>query len=63
MPFTGEYDVQVINAQEAQCLTNELQLYYGQHNESKIKLLEKFTKDPASFNHMDVVKELENLQI
>lgn len=59
----GEYDTKVINAQEAQCLANQLQLYYAQHNESKINLLKRFTREPDSFKHMDVIKELEKLSI
>lgn len=59
----GEYDSNVINAQEAQCLANQLQLYYSQNNESKIELLKRFTREPDSFKHMDVIKELENLSI
>lgn len=59
----AEYDVNVINAQEAQCLANQLQLYYSQNNQSKLNLLEKFTHEPDNFKHMDVIKELENLSI
>lgn len=60
----GEYDVNVINAQEAQCLVNQLQLYYSQsNNQSKLDLLKKFTHLPDSFKHMDVINELENLSI
>lgn len=59
----AEYDKNVINVQEAQCLANQFQLYYAQDNKSKLLLLEKFTKDPTSFQHMDVIKELENLTL
>lgn len=59
----GEFDKNVINAQEAQCLINQLQLYYSQDNASKLQLLEKFTKDPANFKHMDVIKEMENITL
>lgn len=60
----GEYDVNVINAQEAQCLVNQLQLYYSQsNNQTKLDLLKKFTTTPDNFKHMDVIKELENLSI
>lgn len=59
----GEYDTNVINAQEAQCLLNQLQLYYAQNNQSKLDLMKKFTHQPDSFKHMDVIKELENLTI
>jgi len=59
----GEFDTKVINAQEAQCLINQLQLYYSKDDSSKLQLLERFTKEPASFKHMDVIKELENFSI
>lgn len=59
----GEYDKNVINAQEAQCLVNQLQLYYTQNNQSKLDLLKKFTQQPDSFKHMDVINELQNLSI
>lgn len=59
----GEYDKNVINAQEAQCLANQLQLYYGQCSASKLALLEKFTEKPAAFDHNEVIKELENLTL
>jgi ATP synthase mitochondrial F1 complex assembly factor 1 len=59
----GEYDSKVLSAQEAQCLANQLQLYYTQNNPKKLQILETFTKSPESFKHMEVIKELENLQI
>lgn len=59
----GEYDVNVLTAQEAQCLANQLQLYYTQNNPRKLEILETFTKKPENFKHMDVIKELENIVI
>jgi len=59
----GEIDTNVINVQEAQCLANQLQLYYAQDSQSKLELLDRFTKQPDSFKHMDVVNELQNLTI
>lgn len=59
----GEYDSKVISVQEAQCLANQLQLYYTHDNKQKLELLETFTKAPEKFKHMDVIRELENLQI
>lgn len=59
----GEYDKNVLNAQEAQCLVNQMQLYYSQNNQSKLELLKKFTSEPDNFEHMDVINELENLSI
>ncbi|XP_049548518.1 ATP synthase mitochondrial F1 complex assembly factor 1 [Anopheles darlingi] len=59
----GEYDTKVINAQEAQCLANQVQLYYSQNNEKKLGLLETFSRQPEKFKHMDIIEELNNLQI
>lgn len=59
----GEYDKNVINAQEAQCLVNQVQLYYIQNQKAKLDLLETFTNDPANFKHTDIVHELENLSL
>lgn len=59
----GEYDKDVLDSKEAQCLANELQLYYGQENEKKLKLLNAFTSKPDEFKHTDLISELENLSI
>lgn len=59
----GELDTKIINAQEAQCLVNQLQLYYCHNDKEKIKLLQTFTTEPDKFKHMDVVKTLENIQL
>lgn len=59
----GEYDKNVIDAKEAQCLANQLQLYYTQDDPNKIRLLEIFTNKPDEFKHMDLIKEIENLSL
>lgn len=59
----AEFDSKVISVQEALCLINQLQLYYSQDDLSKLNLLEKFTKEPERFEHMDVIKELENFSL
>lgn len=59
----GEYDTNILTPQEAQCLANQLKLYYSQCNPRKMEILETFTKTPEKFKHMDVIKELENLEI
>ncbi|KAL0269476.1 UNVERIFIED_CONTAM: hypothetical protein PYX00_007190 [Menopon gallinae] len=59
----GEYDSNILNCQEAQCLANELQLYYSQNSERRINLLKKFTYSPNEFNHMDLIAELETLSL
>lgn len=59
----GEFDKNVLDAKEAQCLVNQLQMYYGQDHENKQKLLEIFTKHPEAFKHTDLISELENLTL
>ncbi|XP_050349489.1 ATP synthase mitochondrial F1 complex assembly factor 1 [Nymphalis io] len=59
----GEYDKNVLNGKEAQCLANQFQLYYYGRNENKIKLLELFNKTPDIFKHMDLIAELENIEV
>ncbi|XP_073817728.1 ATP synthase mitochondrial F1 complex assembly factor 1 [Musca autumnalis] len=59
----GEYDSNVLNGQEAQCLVNELQMFYCKDDPTKLQLLEKFTKKPDEFKHMDLIKEVENIQL
>lgn len=59
----GEYDKNIISAKEAQCLANQLQIYYLQDDEEKQKLLETFTYKPDSFDHMDLVKQIGNISL
>ncbi|XP_048507077.1 ATP synthase mitochondrial F1 complex assembly factor 1 isoform X1 [Athalia rosae] len=59
----GEFDTKSINAQEAQCLANELQLYYSTDNPQRLKLLEKFTKTPDDFKYMDLITNLETISL
>ncbi|XP_016977788.2 ATP synthase mitochondrial F1 complex assembly factor 1 [Drosophila rhopaloa] len=59
----GEYDTKVLTAQEAQCLANELQMFYLKPDEGKLSLLETFTRKPDEFKHMDLIKEVENIQL
>ncbi|KAF4527865.1 hypothetical protein B566_EDAN014785 [Ephemera danica] len=51
------------NAREAQCLVNQFQLYYGQPDQRRLGMLERFTCSPADFKHMDLVAELEYLSL
>lgn len=59
----GEYDTKVLSPQEAQCLINQLQLYYCVNDSKKLELLETFTKAPDQFKYMDVIAELENVKV
>lgn len=59
----GEFDKNIINANEAQCLANQLQLYYCKSDPERNALLERFTKRPDEFKHMDLIKQIENIQL
>ncbi|CAK9794759.1 ATP synthase mitochondrial F1 complex assembly factor 1 [Anthophora plagiata] len=59
----GEFDKKCINVQEAQCLVNELQLYYSTDNPKRLRLLEIFTNKPDEFKHMDLIAQLETIQL
>lgn len=59
----GEFDSNVLNVQEAQCLANQIQMFYCKDDESKLNLLNKFIKHPDSFNHMELISELENIKL
>jgi len=59
----GEFNKDVLTPIEAQCLANELQLYYGEENEKRTRLLERFTNNPDDFKHMDLIANLETLSL
>lgn len=58
----GEFDKKTISVQEAQCLANELQLYYCTENPQRLQLLETFTNKPDDFKHMNLIAQLETIQ-
>lgn len=59
----GEYDKNVLNGREAQCLANQFQMYYSGKDAAKLRLLEAFTKSPDTFKHMDLITQLENISL
>lgn len=59
----GEFNKEIINATEAQCLANQIQLYYGQDDEKRLQIMDRFTNKPLEFKHMDLIAQLECLSI
>ncbi|KAL5284435.1 ATPAF1 family protein [Megaselia abdita] len=59
----GEIDTKVLTGKEAQCIANQFQLFYLKNDASKQALLETFTAKPESFKHMDLIKELEQIEL
>lgn len=55
------FPISLQNVMEAQCLANQLQLYYGENNEKRDRLLERFTFSADEFKHMDLIAEIESL--
>lgn len=54
----GEFDKNVLDGQEAQCLANQFQMYYSGKDAAKLQLLQTFTKNPDTFKHMDLIAQL-----
>lgn len=59
----GEFNKDILNVTEAQCLANEIQLYYGQDHPTRLQIMDRFTNRPLEFKHMDLIAELECLTI
>lgn len=47
------------NAIEAQCLVNQLQLFYASEDPRKTELLEAFINCPDSFKYSDLIAEIQ----
>uniref|UniRef100_A0A8D3DCR8 ATP synthase mitochondrial F1 complex assembly factor 1 n=1 Tax=Scophthalmus maximus TaxID=52904 RepID=A0A8D3DCR8_SCOMX len=57
--MTAEMDPKFITVHQAQCLANQVQLFYGTQRQETFRLVETFNHKPADFRHMLVIAELE----
>ncbi|XP_034736411.1 ATP synthase mitochondrial F1 complex assembly factor 1 isoform X1 [Etheostoma cragini] len=57
--MTAELDPKFITVHQAQCLANQVQMFYGTQREETYRLVETFNHHPADFKHMLVIAELE----
>ncbi|KAM7387787.1 hypothetical protein PAMP_024001 [Pampus punctatissimus] len=57
--MTAELDPKFITVHQAQCLANQVQLFYGTQRQETYRLVETFNHQPADFKHMSVIAELE----
>ncbi|XP_008336762.1 ATP synthase mitochondrial F1 complex assembly factor 1 [Cynoglossus semilaevis] len=57
--MTAEMDPKFITVHQAQCLANQVQLFYGTQRQETFQLVETFNHQPADFKHMMVIAELE----
>uniref|UniRef100_A0A3Q0SFB0 ATP synthase mitochondrial F1 complex assembly factor 1 n=1 Tax=Amphilophus citrinellus TaxID=61819 RepID=A0A3Q0SFB0_AMPCI len=55
----AEFDSFSLNVHQAQCLANQVQLFYGTQRQETYRLVELFNHHPAEFKHMSVIAELE----
>ncbi|XP_043985810.1 ATP synthase mitochondrial F1 complex assembly factor 1 [Gambusia affinis] len=57
--MTAEMDPKFITVHQAQCLANQVQLFYGTQKQETYRLVETFNHQPEDFKHMSVIAELE----
>ncbi|XP_051789146.1 ATP synthase mitochondrial F1 complex assembly factor 1 [Erpetoichthys calabaricus] len=57
--MTAEMDATTLSPAQAQCLANQVQLFYGTQRQETFSLVETFNHQPADFKHMSVIAELE----
>uniref|UniRef100_A0A803JB26 ATP synthase mitochondrial F1 complex assembly factor 1 n=1 Tax=Xenopus tropicalis TaxID=8364 RepID=A0A803JB26_XENTR len=57
--MTSEIDTKFLNVQDAQCLANQVQLFYGSDGAETFGLVEKFNHKSDEFKYMAVVSFLE----
>lgn len=57
--MTAEMDSRFITVHQAQCLANQVQLFYSTQRQETYRLVETFNHHPADFKHMSVIAELE----
>jgi len=49
---------------EARCLADQVELYYSlAASPGKLELLQRFTHQPTTFQHEDLITELNNIQL
>ena len=61
--MVGRYDTNLLTIQEAQCLANQVEMYYCNPSEEKRALLEVFTNNPDQFKHSDLIAQLEKIDL
>lgn len=60
----GEFNKTVINQMEVGCLINQLQIFYCTEPDSaSVKIMDKFQKEADKFDHMEIIKHIESLQM
>ena len=55
----GEADENTLSILEAQCITQQLQMFYATSDEERFNMVHTFNKAPDKFSYMDVIREIE----
>ena len=61
--MVGRYDSNVLTIQEAQCLANQVEMYYCNPSEEKRTLMDTFAHAPDKFKHADLIAQLEKIDL
>jgi len=61
--MVGEYDKDTLDAREAKCLANQVEIYYSKPTDSRKKMMENFKTRPMYFDHNDLIKEFNSIAI
>ncbi len=49
--------------QEAQCLANQVEMYYCRPTKEKLELLHNFNHNPPAFKHMDLIDQVNSANL
>lgn len=61
--MVGHFDKNMLSIQDAQCLANQVEMFYCNPSPSKKELLETFTFKPQEFKHQDLISIMENISL
>lgn len=61
--MVGEYDKNMMTIQEAQCLANQVEMYYCNPAQEKREIMDVFTHKPDQFKHSDLIAQMENISL
>jgi len=61
--MVGEFDKNFMTTQEAQCLANQVEMYYCNPSQEKRQLMDTFTHKPEQFKHSDLIAQVENISL
>jgi len=61
--MVGEYDKNMLTIQEAQCLANQVEMYYCNPSQEKRQIMDTFSNQPDKFKHSDLIAQMENISL